>query len=499
MVNKKLNTSNLNLPKILGNNLSNQVKEVFETLSGCDFDVYLVGGFIRDLIIGKESFDLDFIVTGSSSLALAEKLSQKFRGNYFLLDKESETYRLVLKDASGRIYTIDISPPQNGDLHLDLSRRDFTINALALSLKDTGKLIDNFSGLNDLEMKKVRAVKLENLIQDPIRFLRAFRFAVLLSGEIDENTLDFIKTNLNYFDNKIAVERITNEIWKILDIDSSYKYIKQISDIGLLEKIFPELTPMRKVTPNAFHHLWLYDHSIELIKTFEENLYKIPDWAKDELLKPFTTFGSPAKKAITKFACLFHDIGKPDTWEIKNVEGEEKHTFYGHDKLGADLVGKISERLKLSNAINESLSIMVRYHLRPFQLTHGTEPVTDRALYRFFRKVGEDTPLLLMLSLADHLATLGPKVTKSDLETGEELILMLFNEYKKYKEGEFEKKKKPKLLDGNEIMKLTGLSPSPKLGEIIKELDEAIAVGEVKTKEEAINWVRRFKVLLFLL
>lgn len=493
MINKDLNTSNLNLPKLLANYLPKLVGEVFETLSKSSFNIYLVGGYLRDLIVGKESCDLDFVVIGSSSLDLAGDLSNKFGGNYFLLDEILGTVRLVLKDGSGKNYTFDISPPQKGDLLKDLTRRDFTINTLALNLKDTSKIIDNFSALSDIKSRKIRAVELNNLLADPIRFLRAFRFAALLSGDIEKDIIEFIKKNIGEFNNTIAVERIANELWKILDTDCSYKYIKQMSEVGLLEKIFPELIPTRKVTPNDYHHLWLYDHSIELIKTFEENFYKIPDWAKEDLLKSLATPFSPTRKAVTKLACLFHDIGKPDTWEIKTVNEKEKHTFYGHDKLGEELVKKISERLKFSKLVTETLSLLVRYHLRPFQLSHGDEPITERALYRFFRELGKETPLLLLLALADHRATLGPKVTKDALRSGEDLILMLFSEYKKFLEGEVEKKKKPKLLDGNEIIKLTGIKPSSRLGEIIRELDEAISVGEVKTKEEAISWVLRFR------
>ena len=130
------------------------------------------------------------------------------------------------------------------------------------------------------------------------------------------------------------------------------------------------------------------------------------------------------------------------------------------------------------------------FFLRPFQLSQNSEPVTERALYRFFRDVGNDTPLLLMLAMADLYATVGPKVTKEDLLNGEKLLLFLFDEYRKYEHRETEKTKKPKLLDGNEIMKLTGLKPSRELGDLIKELDEAIAIGEIKTKEEAKNWIK---------
>lgn len=501
MTKKTLKTLNLNLPTLEDIELPNAVKELIKSLQTEDAEIYLIGGFIRDLILRVRSYDLDFIVIDKSAIELCNKLAAKHDGNSFILDKITGTTRLVLKDESTKYYTFDFTCVSKSNLEADFKRRDFTINTLAIYLKDWEVLIDKFCGLEDLKNKKIKVVQLENFLDDPLRFLRAFRFAALLQGEIEQETFNYIvencrgKVTLPLQD--ISPERISHELWKIFDRDFSYKYIKQISDIGLLEKIFPELTPMRKVTPNDFHHLWLYDHSVELIKTFEENFSKIPSWAKEELNKPFGELESPTKKAVAKLGSLFHDVGKPGTWEVKTIDGrekgekKEKHTFYGHDKLGAEITEKIGERLKFSNSAIETLKKLVRYHLRPFQLSQNNAPITERALYRFFRDVGNDIPLLLMLAMADLYATVGPKITEKDLDVGEKLILFLFNEYKKYENREIEKAKKPKLLDGNEIMKITGLKPSKELGDIIKELDEAIAVGEIKTKEDARKWVER--------
>ena len=472
-----LRASDMNLPSLLDIALPKTVKDLIKTLS--NEKVYLIGGFVRDMILGIPSSDLDFIVVDKSTNSLGKELTKKFEGNYFVLDEATQTTRFVLKDEESQNYTFDFTPVKASDLEADFERRDFTINTIAIDLKEPGCFIDKFNGIKDLKEKKIRVVKLENLLDDPLRFLRAFRFGALLNGEIDPEITAFIKKKLNHFNESVSVERISTELWKIFDSDNSFKYIKQMSESGLLEKIFPELSPMRKVTPNSHHHLWLYDHSLELIKTFEENFHKIPDWAKDEL-----------NKSIAKLGALLHDVGKPATWEIKKVNGEEKHTFYGHDKVGAEITKNICERLKFSNAVTETLSKLVRYHLRPFQLSQNNEPITEKALYRFFRDLGNDTPLLLMLAFSDLHATLGPKITKDAVLNGEKLLLFLFDEYKKYQTHEVEKAKKPKLLDGNEIMELTGLKPSKKLGDIIKELDETIAVGEIKTKDEAIKWVK---------
>ncbi len=399
-----------------------------------------------------------------------------------MLDKDTGTTRLILKDESCNGYSFDFTSVKKENLENDFKRRDFTINALAIDLKHPNEILDYFNGITDLKEKKINAINLKNLTDDPLRFLRTFRFAAQINGMISQEIITFIKENINYFNENIAGERISTELWKTLDSTDSFPHIKLMSESLILEKIFPELIKMRKVPPNDHHHLPLYEHSIELVKTFEEKISIIPNWAKDELKDSLS---------IIKLGCIFHDIGKPDTWEIKNIEGKEKHTFIGHDKLGAEMVVEISERLKFSSATTNILCNLVRHHLRPFQLSNNNTQISDRALFRFFRDLNSDTPKLLMLSLADLHATLGPKITKEDLDKNENLILFLFNEYKKYTEKEEEKAKKPKLLDGNEIMEITGIQPSRKLGDLIKELDELIGIGEITTKEEAVEWVKK--------
>jgi len=282
---KKVKTSTLNLPTLKDLELPKTVKDFLGELSNYDTNIYLIGGFVRDLIAGKLSKDLDFVLIGLNASEFCKNLCLKFDGTCILLDKETGTTRLILKDELSQGYTFDFTSIEENKVEADFARRDFTINALAINLKEPDFIIDYFNGIEDLKSKKINKINLNNLIEDPLRFLRAFRFAAQLNAEISPDIISFIKKNINYFDEKVAGERISTELWKILDCENSFSYIKQMSEAGLLEKIFPELTPMRKVTPNDHHHLYLYDHSIELIKTFEEKFSKIPDWAKDKLEK----------------------------------------------------------------------------------------------------------------------------------------------------------------------------------------------------------------------
>lgn len=479
---------NLNLPRLVEETLPTAVKELIKSLCNSSYEIYLIGGFIRDALLGINTFDLDFVVIDVNIEVFCKELLSSHNGSYFYLDEETQTIRVSLNDEESKLFSFDFTRVPKIALDADFERRDFTIDALAVSLKNPNYLIDKFNGLDDLKKRKIRAIKLENLLEDPLRFLRAFRIACQIKGEVDNRILTFIQENINYFQDSIPKERIGMEIWKIFDSDNSFSYVKLISETSLLEKIIPELTSCRKVPPNNFHHLGLYDHSVELIKTFEENYSKFPDWVQEDLNKPFGSLSFPTKKAVSKFACLLHDIGKPQTWEIKNIDGREKHTFYGHDKLGAELTGQIGARLRFSNSIIQTLSKLVRYHLRPFQLSQNNMPITQRALFRFFRDLEEELLLLLALAMADSYATCGPEITNDDLKQNENLLLFLTSEYKKYKEEK--ETKKIKLLDGNEIMNITGIKPGPELGRLIKELDEEIGIGVVKTKEEALEWVK---------
>ena len=232
----------LNLPSLEELDIPSCVKELIKVLSKADTEIYLIGGFVRDLILGINSFDLDFIVLDKSTQKLCAELIEKLGGNYFLLDKETETTRFVLNDESSKHYTFDFTFVLNSNLDADFKRRDFTINALAIKLREPNLIIDKFSGIEDLKKKKIKAIGFENFLDDPLRFIRAFRFACQIGGEIEKETYAYMK---NIFCGTgivtsplqdVSCERISCEIWKIFDNDNSFKYIKQMSDIGLLEK-----------------------------------------------------------------------------------------------------------------------------------------------------------------------------------------------------------------------------------------------------------------------
>lgn len=467
-----------------------KVKNLVNYLSRIDQDVYLIGGFVRDCILGKTSYDLDFVLIDLDPNEFCQDLSLKFPGKAILLDKVTKTTRFILEDDSTKPYTFDFTGVSREKLDEDFKRRDFTINALAIALKNPGIVIDKFCGIDDLKNKKIRIIDEKNLHDDPLRILRAFRFAACLDASIDKETLTALHTNLGEF-HDIASERISQELWKMFESDTSYAHFKAMGDAGLLEIIFPELTECRKVPENDFHHLNLFDHSVYLIDTFEKHFSKIPGWASEYLNSPHGEIYSPKKKSVAKLGALLHDIGKPKTWEIKNVKGNEKHTFIGHDKVGAEMSDLICERLKLSNLITKTISKLIKQHLRPFQLSHGGyTQISNRALFKFFRELDVDTPLLLMLALADHYATCGPKISSEDILDGERLLLFLFDEYKKYQDVTLEQSKKKILLDGNEIMNITGLKPSRNLGILIKSLDEEVFLGNIITKEDAVKWVK---------
>jgi len=237
------------------------------------------------------------------------------------------------------------------------------------------------------------------------------------------------------------------------------------------------------VTANSFHHLPLFVHSLETIPQLETRLESLPDWAKQSLCAELTP--SVSRLAATKVSAILHDIGKPDTWLITD---EGRHTFIGHDKLGAEMIKTTAEVQKWPKALARMVERLVLWHLRPGQLFHTGQP-TQKALNRFYRTVGDDVPELMLLAFGDLGATRGPGLTGPDREHLEQNLVGLLDGYAVYKE---ELKRLPKLLSGLDIMELLGISPGPLVGEILAALGEAQELKEVLDRSQAEAFARSY-------
>ena len=467
------------------------VKAILQMADTAACKLYLVGGYIRDAVLGrlaKDYKDFDFMVMPISAEAssadsgklpainFARSVSDKLQGHFVLLDESNDTARVVMDNYE----YFDFAGCVGGTIKSDMFRRDFTINALACDLSSSNEVVDLVGGLDDLQNKTIRVVQEQSFIDDPLRLLRAFRFAARLGFDIEEQTLEYIRRHCKLISN-VSAERITSEMFIMLEADNCKKQIVEMGEIGLLEEIFIELKATRKVTKNAYHHLGLFDHSVEALVQCEQGLNEMPDWVQARMREPLAQ--GVSRLAATKLASLLHDIGKPETWII-NDDG--KHTFIGHDKLGADMCEPLAKRMKWAKPVERLIEKLVRWHLRPGHLFQQGPP-TDKAKYRFYRTIGEELPELILLALADFRSTCGPGLQDGRREAEQNLFELLSN----YSVYEVVSKKEDRLLDGNELMRTLKLSPGPVVGQLLEDLLEAQTLGEIKDKEQAIALARK--------
>ncbi len=439
---------------------------------GCS--VFLVGGYIRDALIGRleagTEKDLDYTVIGATAIDFAAALAESLKGNFVLLDQSNDTARVVLDNGT----QVDLAGCVGGALETDIRRRDLTINALLWDPAYPEFIRDDVGGLDDLASRTIRVISEQSLIEDPLRLMRVFRFAASLGFQIDPVTQQMVAKHASKLQS-VAAERISYELFAIMESPRTAETIKQMADSGLLEIIFPEMLDMHRVPPNSYHHLGLFDHSLEVLRQTERSLVDMPDWAQP-------TFKSAVSHALTRYggtklAALLHDVGKPDTWEVLE---DGRHTFIGHDKLGAELCTLISKRLKWSKPVERFVVNLVRWHLRPGALFHQGLP-TDRAVHRFYRTVGDEVPQLVLLALGDFRGTCGPGL-QNNRQLLENQLGELLERYVVFNDGRMHT---PRLLDGSDVMNILGLQPGPLIGQLLEELEEAQGLKEVLNRQQA--------------
>jgi poly(A) polymerase len=368
-------------------------------LQGCT--LFLVGGCIRDALLNRPISDLDLLLSGNLEHFL-KSVSTNPQLKIVLLDKEHQQYRIAVKKENR--FFFDISPCHESQLEKKLIERDFSINALAIRLDDllNGKefFLDPQNGLLDLQEKKIRC-RNEGILQaDPLRILRAFRFAAMLNFCIEEKTRDYLIRTAPLL-KKISPERIRDEFFKILEVQEAYPWIKKLDEAKILEILFPVVCEMKKTNQNKrFHEYNVWEHSLETLHYIEKILAQ-----KKHLLANVPSKDNRRHQAWLKFAALFHDIGKPSTFAMDEMG--EIH-FYGHEEVGAAMMTKLGRELRLSTKEIQGLSLLVRHHLRPAQLARS-QKFSPKAMDRLLRSVYPYARELFLLSLADTLAKGKPK------------------------------------------------------------------------------------------
>ncbi len=414
--------------------------------------VFLVGGYLRNFFIKNEiSFDRDLVCLDDAFL-LSSQIAQKLDGTLIELDRENKIFRVVLKDKKNYF---DISQALNSNINDDAKRRDFTINSVFYDLNKK-EIFDPLNGLCDIQNKIIKTADLNNLKDDPLRFLRLYRFVSKTGFKVDEKLNEFVKNNFSLIE-KAAPERVNYEILEIFKGEFLTETLLKMFDDGVLELVFPFVKEIKRVPSNSHHHLDLVHHSIETVRRIKSD------------------------KPLLKLAAFYHDIGKPSTWTI---EPKGRHRFIGHDLKGGEIVKKELGKLKFSNKQINYISKMVKYHIYPASLVQCED--SKKAFARFVRKLGADVPDVIELSKADRLSARGEAVSEEMIDRALNHLQNLLNYYN---EVCAEVQNPKSLLDGKEIMKILNLKPSKKVGEIIEQLIEAQLSGEIKTKEQAAEFI----------
>ncbi len=474
------------------------LEELHAFFSSRSVEGYVAGGYLRDALLGRDSRDVDISIA-DDPLVLGRELADRLGGHYFPLAEEQHVARVLLPERN--VY-IDLLPLR-GEIEADLRQRDYTIDAMAAPLAEaaSGKaaVVDPTGGRDDLRRRLIRVVREDAFRQDALRTLRGVRLAVELDFTLEAGTAELIRKYASRLP-QVAVERQRDELMRILATPRASQGLRLLDNVALLEQLLPEITETRGVEQPKEHYWDVFDHCLETVGNLDilladeeptdrhwRRLWRelwgqlawwgeARDYFREELL------AERPRRAVLKLCALLHDIAKPET---KSFDDTGRMRFFGHADMGAEKAGRILRRLRFSAREVALVQTMVKAHLRPVQMGQQGPP-TRRALYRYFRDCGDAAIETLFLSLADHLATVGPRVDLSDWRHHVALVNYILT--KRFQEAETIAP--PKLLGGDELIAELNLSPGPLIGRLVETLREAQAAGEISTREEALAFAR---------
>ncbi|MDO8429018.1 MAG: CCA tRNA nucleotidyltransferase [Candidatus Daviesbacteria bacterium] len=430
--------------------LPDYVSIIMKKFSQADFQIYIVGGAVRDLLLGRSVTDWDF-TTDAKPEEILKIFPEGFYDNKFGtvgIPFEDQIFEVTTMRKEG-IYQDHRHPADvfwTDKIEEDLSRRDFTINAMALSL--SGEVIDLFGGQEDLKNKLIRAVKdpTTRFQEDALRMIKVFRLVSQLEFEIEKETFESIKQNRQLI-SSISWERIRDELFKLLVGMNPYIGIVKLREAGILAIILPELEVCFGIKQEGPKHDRVYDVGEHSLLSLKE---------------------SPSKDPLVRLAVLIHDIGKADT---VRVEEDGNVTFYNHDVVGGHLALKIADRFKLSKTQKDKLFRLVRWHLFTVD-----ENQTDSAIRRFITNIGvENIDDMMDLRIADRLGGGTQKAVSWRMEEFQRKIKQVLT--KPFSVTDLK-------VNGQDVMKILNIPPSRKVGEVLDKLFEEVVEDSSKNNRE---------------
>ena len=445
--------------------------------------LYLVGGGVRDLMRLCHPKDMDLVCRDAAEVA--RTLASINDAVLVPMEKKVDQpcYRVVDRRCSNNF--LDIAEMQGSTIDEDLVRRDFTINAMAIELGEGGKpgrTIDPLHAVRDLENRIIRSASPDSFLSDPLRILRAVRFAASLNFEIEPSTrIDMAR--LAHLLPQASSERIASELLLILNAPRSTRFVGMMDRLGILAHIFPEILPMKGCIQNAWHHLDVWQHSLSTMENCEIIIDHLSSGfhPADRFIQ--NDLSCQHRRPLLMLAALLHDAGKPSARDIHPENG--RITFYGHDQTGSKITDDIGRRLKLSNRDRAFLSLLVAEHLHVRNLSAPeVKPLTRM---RWFRRLKDDALPVLVLSMADAKSKRGADSSGQARNTYIEWCWNIIAEYCADIRTEV---KKPWLVSGNDILAM-GMKSGPELGHVLTRIHDAQDAGSIRSREEALALARR--------
>jgi poly(A) polymerase/tRNA nucleotidyltransferase (CCA-adding enzyme) len=440
----------------------------------------LVGGAVRDALLGRSEVDVDLALPGGA-LALADRLADRLKATTVVLDAERGAARVARPGLR-----LDLNDFRAATLVGDRAPRDFTVNALAVPLdalvaRGRAPIVDPTGGLADLRARRLRLAGPGVLAEDPLRTLRAVRLEGTLGLRLTPSAARAVRGAAPGLAG-VAAERVGDELAILLRLPATGRALRRADALGLLAMILPEIGPMRAAAQPLPHRFNVLEHSLRAVEACDRLLPRLDALAPfgEELTGHLAEGmgGALDRAAVLKLAALLHDVSKPETRRV--VAGRVR--FFEHDLIGAARARVIGERLRLPERAIALLERLVRHHLRPMHLGQAGE-VTPRARYRFYRDLGPHTRDLLLLSLVDAAAVTGASPLAVWRRAG--LLRDLLGGWPEAESVAAA----PPLLRGGDVMTRYGLAPGPVVGDLLARAREAQDLGLVRTREEALAYL----------
>jgi tRNA nucleotidyltransferase/poly(A) polymerase len=448
---------------------------------------YLVGGTVRDMLLGRASHDLDVSVPENAS-SLARAFADQIGGAFFIMEPEFDVARVIL-DGAGERQTVDFARMRGDSLGADLATRDFTINAMAAPAGtwrgDAGDVIDPFGGRQDAAARRVRAVSGDVFVNDPVRLLRAVRLEAELEFVLDAETEGWVRRYAPLIENAPG-ERVRDEFLRILGANHALRQLQRLDDLDLLGLVLPELNATRQVTQSPPHVYDVFEHSLHAVEAAEhcerEHYMNVAEGAFGEQLADHferRTSAERTRRELLRLTLLLHDIGKPAT---RTVDAGGRIRYFGHEDVGVTLVEPVLRRLKFSGDEVALVKTTIAHHLRPILLAQSG--ISDRAVYRFFRDADDAGVDIAVHAWCDQAATYGANMPEEVESALQAVIGRLLD---RYYHAQATVVAPPPLVNGKDVMELLKLEPGPRVGKLLDAVREAQAVGQVATREQALN------------